>query len=147
MFKIIPSVATVGFDSASDAVSASIGTLKSCAILVLPVPDIPDNITNRESFIIETEQYVKEYMVEDRNLPGVKLAFKEGKQIDINNKPGYQAISTDEGKAVMVATFVLQSNRITVASLLYPAESGKPAIEQIPWRCYKKFVESVRETR
>lgn len=109
--------------------------------------EIPKDITDQATFVKATERFFKDYMVKDRASMGLKLVLKEAKEIEVNGRPAYQAISVDEGKAVFIATSVLQNSRITTASLVYPLKTAEDPSKQIPWKCYNYFVESVRESR
>lgn len=112
------------------------------AVEVMP---IPEKIKDAKSFIEEIKKIVPKYMAEERASLGLKLQLREERQIDVNGKPAYQAISVDEGKAVLVSTIVLHRKRITAASLVYPLKDQVAAVQQIPWSCYNEFVSAVRE--
>ena len=116
-------------------------------LYAVQVFEIPKDITDKQTFIKATERFFKDYMVKDRAPMGLKLVVKETKELEINGRPAYQAISVDTGKAVFIATSVLQSTRITTASLVYPLETVEDPKKQIPWECYNHFIESVKETR
>jgi len=109
--------------------------------------EIPKDVSDKATFVKATERFYKDYMVKDRAPMGLKLVLKESKALEVNGRPAYQAISVDEGKAVFVATSVLQNSRITIASLVYPLKTAEEPSKQIPWKCYNTFLESVKETR
>ena len=44
-----------------------------------------------------------------------------------------------------IATFVLQTSWVKIASLMYPVDKPGDPLTQIPWKCYNRFVESVKE--
>lgn len=111
------------------------------------VYEIPKDVTDKATFINATRTFFKDYMVKDRAPMGLILTLKEEKEAEVNGHPAYQAISVEEGKAVFIATSVLHSSRITIASLVYPLKGATEATKQIPWKCYNTFIESVKETR
>jgi hypothetical protein len=100
---------------------------------------IPKSVTDDSSFIRETEPNAKDYVVDS------DFVLKEGKRIDIGGQPGYRVVGVSEGRRVFIATYVLQKSWITVASLTYPIKPGVSATEVIPWKCYNRFVESIRQ--
>jgi hypothetical protein len=63
----------------------------------------------------------------------------------VGGHPAYQAIAVSEGKAVLIATFVLQTSWVTIVSVMYPLKEQGDPIAQIPWKCPDKFVRSVKE--
>lgn len=113
------------------------------AVQVYP---ISKEIKDATSFIAETKKFLPQYMVKDRASKGFDFKLRSEKQLEVNGRPAYQAIATEEGKAVFIATFVLHTSRITVASLIFPVKIGELPETKIPWKCYEKFSTSVTET-
>jgi hypothetical protein len=105
---------------------------------------IPKSVTNDISFIRETEPDAKDY-VDDRPRNKLNLVLKEARRLDVDGQVGYRVVAVSEGKMVFVATFVLQKSWITIASLTYPLQPGIDAMGAIPWNCYNRFVESVKQ--
>jgi hypothetical protein len=77
----------------------------------------------------------------------LNLVLKEAKRVDINGQVGYRVFAVTEGRMAFVATFVLQKSWITIASLTYPLQPGVDAMAAVPWSCYDKFVESVKQVQ
>lgn len=107
---------------------------------------IPSHVKDADSFVRETKKFAPQYMVKDRARMGISFKVVEEKQTQVGSRPAYQSIAVEEGKAAFVATFELHPHRITVTSLVYPLKAGAPYTEQIPWKCYDRFVASVKET-
>jgi hypothetical protein len=73
------------------------------------------------------------------------FVYRDGKELDVGGHAAYQAIAVSEGKAVLIAAFVLQTSWVTIASVMYPLKETGDPLAQISWKCYNKFVESVKE--
>jgi len=111
------------------------------------VMSIPEEVKDAATFVQASKKFAPIYMVKDRAPLGLTLTLREMKEVTINGKPGYQAISMEAGRAMFVATFVLHSRRITVTSLVFPlTPSAAVPHPQFPWNCYNRFVTSVQET-
>jgi hypothetical protein len=107
---------------------------------------IPKSVTNDVSFIKKIEPEAKDY-VEDRPRDRLNLVLKEAKRLDVDGQPGYRVVAVSEGKIAFVATFVLQKSWISIASLTYRLQPGSDATAAIPWSCYDRFVESVKQVQ
>ena len=102
--------------------------------------------TDSTSFSEHAKFLAERFVVNDR-VNAFNFVVQDSKAIDVAGRPGYQATAIDAGKATMVATFVLQNSRITVASLVFPIEKqSDPMRRPFPWTCYNRFLESVSET-
>lgn len=121
------------------------GYWRAGGLYAVQVYEIPKNIKDADSFLKETKKFVPQYMTKDRARMGLNFKVQEEKELEINNRPAYQAIAVDQGKASFIATFVLHPSRITVTSLVYPLKAETSVNDQIPWNCYNRFVTSVRE--
>lgn len=147
MFVFEPSNNTVDFTTGRGYWMAS-GTY------AVQVSALRDELKDDAEFLNRSREYLKGYVENDRKSLGVNIEFIEGKEIKVNENLGYQAIGFEENKAVFVVTGVRHSKTITMASLIYPLGkkhqkvkgSGSPQ-EQLPWKCYNKFVNSVVETK
>lgn len=107
---------------------------------------IPSSVTNDFSFIREIEPDAKDY-VDERPRSRLNLVLKEAKRFDVDDRAGYRVVAATDGKWVFIATFVLQRSWITVASLMYPLVLRDDALQAVPWNCYNKFVESVKQVQ
>jgi len=47
---------------------------------------------------------------------------------------------------MVVAVAVLQKSRITIAEVAYPLHGATDANAIFPWECFRKFVDSVKQT-
>ncbi len=66
--------------------------------------------------------------------------------IEVNGRTAFRGVTSDESKALMIATNILFDDYIVIAHLIYPARPGELAVEDLPWDCYRRFVESVTFT-
>jgi hypothetical protein len=107
---------------------------------------IPKAVTNDLSFVKKIEPDAKNY-VEDRPRDRLNLLLKQAKRLDVDGQPGYRVVAVSEGKIAFVATFVLQKSWISIASLTYRLQPGSDAMTGIPWSCYDRFVESVKQVQ
>lgn len=105
----------------------------------------PNDITDKQKFMADSQKYFSGYVPGDRKRLGVEPKLIGVKEMEVNGLPAMQAIGVDEGKAVLVATSVLNKSIVTVVSVLYPIHSGDDPMKVFPWACYDKFVNSVRE--
>lgn len=105
---------------------------------------VPKSVTDSVSFIKNIEPDAKDY-VEDRPRDRLSLVLKDAKRLDVDGQPGYRVVAVREGKMAFVATFVLQKSWISIASLTYRLGPGDDALTAIPWSCYDKFVDSVKQ--
>jgi hypothetical protein len=103
------------------------------------------SVDEKHPFQERMKDVAARYMVNDR-AHAFKFVFHDGKALEIAGRPAYQATAVEEGKATLVATFVLQDSRVTVASLVFPIEDPNSKMSRpFPWKCYDKFVASVKE--
>jgi hypothetical protein len=109
--------------------------------LIKPPPSIHDEAT----FIEETKEFLLRYLSQDNKTSGLSFELKEEKQLQVGARPAYRGIAVAKGKAVFVATFVYQDDWITVAGLVYPLHGSQDATDQLPWKCYDEFVNSVQK--
>jgi hypothetical protein len=110
--------------------------------LIKPPPSIHDEAT----FTEETKEFLPRYLSQDNKTSGLSFELKEEKQLQIGARPAYRGIAVAKGKAVFVATFVYHDNWITVAGLVYPLQGSRDATDQVPWKCYDEFVNSVQKS-
>jgi hypothetical protein len=104
------------------------------------------SIDDQHSFEERIKDVVPKYMVNDRS-KAFKFVFRDAKPLEIAGRPAYQATAIEEGRAIFVATFVLQNSDVTVASLVFPIENtGSKFNRPFPQECYDRFVSSVKET-
>jgi hypothetical protein len=107
---------------------------------------IPKSVTDSVSFIKKIDPDAKDY-VEDRPRDRLSLVLKDAKRLDVDGQPGYRVVAVSEGKMAFVATFVLQKSWISIASLTYRLGPGNDALSAIPWSCYDRFVNSVKQVQ
>jgi len=98
-------------------------------------------------FIEKSETFIKKYIEEDRKSLGFNIIYQGGKRLDVAGKVSYQGLGIAEGKAIFVATVTKHINSATIASLIYPIKEGSPksTSDVLPWDCYNKFIESIKE--
>jgi hypothetical protein len=103
------------------------------------------SIDDNHSFAERIKDVAPSYMVHDRS-KAFKFVFRDGKFLEIAGLPAYQASAIEQGRAIFVATFVLQHAHVTVASLVFPIENADSKFNRaFPQECYDKFVASVKE--
>jgi hypothetical protein len=107
---------------------------------------IPKSVTSDASFLKKIEPDAKDYL-DERPRDRLNLVTKEAGRYEVNGQVGYRIFAVSEGKIAFIATFVLQKSSITIASLTYPLQPGVDPKSALPWSCYNKFVESVKQTQ
>jgi hypothetical protein len=140
----IPSIAIYGRDRNVDFVADQENWIANGQYTV-QLTKIPRSVKDDTSFVKKIGPDAKDY-VEDRPRDSLNLVLKEAKRLDIDGQVGYRVFAVSEGRMAFVATYVLQKSWITIASLTYPLAPGVDAMSAIPWSCYDKFVESVKQT-
>jgi hypothetical protein len=107
---------------------------------------IPKSVTSDASFLKKVAPDAKDYL-EERPRDRLSLVTKEAGRYEVNGQAGYRIFAISEANVAFIATFVLQRSSITIASLTYPLRPGVDAKSALPWSCYDKFVESVKQTQ
>jgi hypothetical protein len=107
---------------------------------------IPRSVTSDASFLRKVEPDAKDY-IDERPRDRLDLMIKEAGRYEVSGQAGYRIFAVAEGKIAFIATFVLQKSSITIASLTYPLQPGVDPKSALPWNCYNKFVESVKQTQ
>lgn len=106
-----------------------------------------------------------DYRVEIYNVPGVgedrdrfetiaRQAFLETMEsagnrikstddISVNGRPAFQGLASDESIAMVLGTNILFPDHIVMVQLLYPSVPGEDDVDDLPWDCYQRFIESI----
>jgi hypothetical protein len=138
-------LATFGAESSVDFGAAD-RNWQTAGDYAVQVFALPKSINGKQSFLAASKKYLTGYIPNDRKTLGVRPELSGIKEIEVNGLPALQATGLDEGKAMFVATSILNKSSITVVSLLYPVKGDNGSTNAFPWACYNKFVSSVKET-
>ncbi len=113
------------------------------AVHVFP---LPGEVVDRASFDSRAERFFQKFLVGEPGQYRIKVEPVSQSALTIADRPALRAIAVEKGRAVFVATARMHTTRISVASVLYPLDGTEAVDAQIPWACYDRFVDSVRET-
>jgi hypothetical protein len=101
-----------------------------------------------QEFLDMMDVFMKDYIENDLRSSGLNIRYIGGQPLEVDSKLGYQAMGVDDGKIIFVATAIRQFTTITIASLLYPHLGTREfPSQEIPWDCYNKFVNSIKEEK
>jgi len=113
----------------------------------LQVWDRPDAIAREVDFFRDAYKISKDYIKAEAQRRKMRLEWQSMEFLDEYPVPAFQTLGVDSERGRVLASFTLQENYITVVSLQYPMQSLKGEPMEIPWGCYNRFLESVREIK
>ena len=113
----------------------------------LQVWDRPEAIAREVDFFRDAYKISKDYIAAEGQRRKMQLQWQSMEFLDEFPVPAFQTLGVDKDRGRVLASFALRENYITVVSLQYPNQSLKGEPMEIPWGCYNRFLESVREIK
>lgn len=98
---------------------------------------LPDGVRDEASFRPMVRNIFNRSVAEAGN------RVLSGDDVSVNGRPAFQGVSTDDSKAVVVATNILFPSHIVMVQLLYPWDVEDQPEPEVPWSCYQEFIESI----
>ncbi|MDQ2075198.1 hypothetical protein [Marinimicrobium sp. ABcell2] len=114
------------------------GGWKAAGDYSVSIYGLPENVRDEASF----HSAVRNVYFQSVESAGNRVI--SGDDTQVNDRPAFQGISTDDSEAVVVSTNILFPNHIVMVQLLYPWDPENQAEPEVPWACYQEFIQSIR---
>jgi|GEM_PF-6667716 len=103
----------------------------------IEIYNVPGVGEDRDRFEAIVEQAFRDTMADAGN------SIKSTEYVSINGRPAFQGLASDESIAMVLGTNILFPDHIVMVQLLYPSVPGEDDVEDLPWECHQRFVESI----
>jgi hypothetical protein len=113
------------------------GGWKAAGDYSLAIYALPEGVRDEASFRPMVRNVFKRSVAEAGN------RVKSGDDVEVNDRPAFQGVSTDDSEAVVVSTNILFPSHIVMVQLLYPWNPKRQAEPEVPWACYREFIQSI----
>lgn len=130
---------SVQADDANVRFTTGRGNWKADGDYRIEIYNVPGVGDDQARFEIIVRQAFHDTMAEAGN------SVKSTDDITVNGRPAFQGLASDESIAMVLGTNILFPDHIVMVQLLYPSVPGEDDVEDLPWDCYQRFIESIEQ--